>query len=190
MNKRLLRGYSLAAAYIASIVAAAWMVVAIGAVPVGFGLYAPAAAYMVGVTMTLRDLVQDQLGRARTYVAIVAGTIISAALSPQVAFASAAGFLAAESLDMAVYTPLRERGHLVAAIIASNTAGTLVDSFLFLVLAFGSLEFFPGQVWAKILGTILSIVVLKLIYRRRADMIPAYVQAKRQEDKQREPARA
>lgn len=181
-SKRLLKGYGFAATYILSIIGAAWLVVAVGPVPVGFGLVAPAAAYLVGVTMTLRDLTQDQLGRLRTYGAILVGTVVSALLSPQVALASAVGFLAAETLDMVVYTPLRERGHLVAAILASNVAGTLVDSFLFLAIAFGSLEFFPGQVWAKIVGTVFSIVALELVYRKREDMVPAYVKARQEQE--------
>ena len=177
-KQRYLRGGLLAAAYAASIILAAYLVIVIGAVPVGFELVAPAAAYVVGISLVLRDLAQDQLGPWWTCGAIVVGAALSALLSPSLALASGVAFLGSELLDMAVYTPLRERGRLIAAIFASNVVGTMVDSFVFLMLAFGSLEFFPGQVWAKMASTAVAAAVIWLIHRHRPDKRPAYIIAR------------
>lgn len=178
-SSRYWKGAGWAALYTGSIVLAAYLVATYGAVPVGLGLYAPAGAYVIGVTMVLRDLTQDQLGPKWTYVAILVGTGLSAAISPAVAVASAVAFLGSETLDMLVYTPLRVRGRVITAILASNLVGTIVDSILFLVIAFGSLEFFTGQVWAKLVSTVLAALVVGLIHARRVEKAPAYLVAQR-----------
>lgn len=177
-SPRYWRGAGWAALYVASIMLAAYLVATYGAVPVGLGLYAPAGAYVIGVTMVLRDLTQDQLGPKWTYAAILVGTGLSAAISPGVAIASAAAFLGSETLDMIVYTPLRARGRVVTAILASNLVGTIVDSFLFLIIAFGSLEFFAGQVWAKLFSTALAALLVGLLYMKRRDKTPAYIRSR------------
>ena len=174
-SSRYLKGAGWGSLYVASIVLAAYLVATLGVVPVGLGLYAPAGAYVIGVTMVLRDLTQDQLGPRWTYAAILLGTGLAAAISPAVAVASAVAFLGSETLDMIVYTPLRARGRVVTAILASNFVGTLVDSFLFLMIAFGSLEFFTGQVWAKLVSTALAAVAVGVLYRNRRDKTPAYL---------------
>lgn len=176
-NHRHRKGTIYALAYLATIILAAWMVAHIGPVPVGFGLYAPAAAYTVGITMVLRDLTQDQLGPWPTYAALIAGTILSALVSPGIALAAAAAWLVSETLDQLVYTPLRKRS-LVVAVIASNVVGIIADSTIFLWLAFGNLAYFPGQVWAKLVATLAAVVVLKLIYRHRTSHLPAYLVAR------------
>lgn len=175
---RLVRGAAFTFAYLASIVLAAWLVVHVGVVPVGLGLMAPAAAYVVGVTMVLRDLAQDQLGPRWTYAAMIAATALSAAVSPQVALASALAFIVSETLDMAVYTPIRARGRLVTAVLASNAVAIVADSVIFLWVAFGDLAFFWGQSWAKLVSTVAVAFVLTLIYRHRADKRPAYIVAR------------
>lgn len=153
--------------YIVTIVLANWLIVTYGLVPVGFGLLAPAGVYAVGVSFTARDLVQERLGRRWTIGAIVIGAALSALVSPQFALASGLTFLVSESADMAVYTPLRER-HWLLAVSASNVVGLVVDSVLFLWLAFGSLEFLAGQVLGKTEMTIVAVVLLWLW--RRSDL--------------------
>lgn len=171
-------GAGWAALYVGSIVLAAYLVTTYGAVPVGLGLYAPAGAYVIGVTMVVRDLTQDQLGPKWTYAAILVGTGLAALVSPTVALASAIAFLASETVDMLVYTPLRVRGHVVPAILASNLVGTIVDSVLFLLIAFGSLEFLAGQVWAKLVSTALAALVVGVLHSRKRDKKPAYLLAR------------
>lgn len=189
-KQRRKRGLTLLALYLASIIGSALAVIYIGPVPVGFGLQAPAGAYIIGITLVLRDLTQDQLGPKATYCAIIAGTIISAIFSPQVAIGSALGFLVSETLDMIAYTPIRSRGHLAAGIIISNAISITADSYVFLKIAFGDLTFFWGQVWAKVLFTILSIIVLSFIYKDRDDKRPAYIVARENKAKAQQKAKA
>lgn len=153
--------------YIATIVLANWAIQTFGIVPVGFGLAAPAGVYFAGLAFTLRDLVQEQLGRTWTVMAIVTGAAVSALVSPGLALASGVAFLLSELADFAVYTPLRRRNWLLAVAL-SNTVGLVADSVLFLALAFGSLDFLPGQVVGKLWMTLAAVAVLWTWRRRLA----------------------
>lgn len=150
---------ALLAGYIGTIFAANWAIATFGFVPVGFGLMAPAGVYFVGISFTFRDLAQERIGRRGIAVAIVVGALLSALVSPQFALASGAAFLLSELADFAVYTPLRERGWLLA-VAASNAVGLVVDSALFLLLAFGSLEFLSGQIVGKAWMTLFAVALL------------------------------
>jgi uncharacterized PurR-regulated membrane protein YhhQ (DUF165 family) len=104
---------------------------------------------MIGLALVLRDLVQRRLGVGWAIAAIVAGAALSAALAPpQLVMASGTAFLLSELADCAVYTPLQRR-RLVLAVFASSLVGLVVDSAVFLYLAFGSLDFLAGQVVGK-----------------------------------------
>lgn len=153
-------GYAALAAYIAVIVGANLAVQRYGLVPVGFGLLAPAGVYLAGLGFTLRDLVHRTLGPKLVLAGIAAGAAVSFAVaSPALAVASAVAFGFSELADMAVYTPLAKR-HWLAAVAASNTVGLVIDSALFLWLAFGSLQFLPGQITGKAWMTGLAVAVL------------------------------
>jgi len=118
-------------------------------IPVAPGLMAPSGVLMIGLALVLRDLVQRRLGLGFAFGAIVAGTALSAFIAPpSLVIASAAAFLISETADLAVYTPLQRRG-LVLAVIASSLVGLVVDSIVFLWLAFGSLDYVAGQVVGK-----------------------------------------
>jgi queuosine precursor transporter len=145
--------------YMSTIFAANWAIATFGAVPVGFGLLAPAGVYFAGLAFTLRDLTQESLGRRWTLVAIFAGAALSAAFGGRLALASGVAFCLSELADFAVYTPLRERRWL-PAVGLSNAVGLVVDSALFLWLAFGSLDFLAGQIVGKTWMTVLAIAVL------------------------------
>jgi uncharacterized PurR-regulated membrane protein YhhQ (DUF165 family) len=167
-TRRTIPALIVAAAYIGTIVAANWAVATFGAVPVGFGLMAPAAVYAVGLAFTLRDLLHELAGRAAVLWAILAGALLSVAVaSPQLALASGAAFAVSELADLAVYEPLRRRRWLVA-VAASNVVGLVVDSVLFLTLAFGSLAFLPGQIVGKAWMTLLAVAVLLPLRRKWA----------------------
>jgi queuosine precursor transporter len=160
------------AAYIATIFAANWAIETFGVVPVGFGLMAPAGVYFVGAAFTFRDLAHDSVGRRWIILAILVGAGLSAIVSPQFALASGMAFLLSELADFAVYTPLRERGWL-RAVVVSNIVGLVIDSALFLWLAFGSFDFLPGQIVGKLWMTALALGLLwgvrhALSERRRA----------------------
>lgn len=145
--------------YIATIFGANWAIATFGLVPVGFGLVAPAGVYFAGLAFSLRDLVHDHLGRGWTLGAIVAGAGLSALVSPQFALASGVAFLVSELADFAVYSPLRAKGWLTA-VAASNVVGLVLDSALFLWLAFGSLDFLAGQLVGKAWMTLIAIAAL------------------------------
>lgn len=158
MNRKI--GLAATAAYIATVVLANWAVERFGVVGVGFGLMAPAGVYAVGVAFTLRDVIHERLGRLAAALAVVVGSVVSLAVaSRSLALASFAAFLASESADLVVYDRLRRR-NLVAALVASNLVGIVVDSLLFLYIAFGSLEFFWGQFVGKAWMTLLAVAVL------------------------------
>src|SRR5262249_47891974 len=88
---------------------------------------------------------------------------------PAFVVASAAAFLLSEFADLAVYTPLVRRG-LVLAVVASSVVGLVVDSVVFLWLAFGSLDFLPGQIVGKAWMVLLSIPFVAWL-RRRAERL-------------------
>lgn len=176
-RSRYIHGAIYICVYLTTIILSAWLVNTVGVVPVGFGLYAPAAAYVVGVTMVFRDLTQDQLGPRFAYGAMLVGTLLSVIVSPLIAFAAGMAFLVSETLDQLVYTPVRKVS-LVWAVLLSNAVGIIADSLIFTQLAFGSTEYAPGQIWAKIVSTIIVVLVLKLIYRKRTTVRPIYLQAR------------
>jgi queuosine precursor transporter len=135
-------------------------------VPVAPGLMAPSGVMMAGIALVLRDLVQRRLGTAISASAIVVGSGLSALLAPaSLVVASAMAFLLSEFADLAVYTPLARR-RLVAAVIASSSVGLVVDSVVFLWLAFGSLDFLAGQVVGKAWMVLLSIPFVAWLRRR------------------------
>jgi len=163
-----------------TIPAANWMIGHVGTVcvpngpclvPVAPGVMAPSGVLMIGAALVLRDLVQRRLGVEFGVGAIIAGAALSAGLAPpSLVLASAAAFLLSEFADFVVYTPLARR-RLVAAVIASSIVGLIVDSIVFLWLAFGSLEFLFGQVIGKLWAVLVAIPLMQLL--RRAVPTPA-----------------
>lgn len=163
------------AGYVATIVAANVTLAYVGLIPVGFGLMAPAGVLWAGLALTLRDLVHDVMGRWWALAAVVLGAALSWFVSPSFAAASGIAFLVSELCDMAVYTPLR-RNHWLAAVALSNTVGLVVDSALFLSLAFGSLEFLAGQIVAKTYVTLVTVALLWM-WRGRGALLARDAQA-------------
>lgn len=152
--------------FLLTIPAANWLIKEFGAVPVGLGLEAPAGVYMAGAALVLRDSVQRSMGRSYVVGAVLAGAALSYLIAPAFAIASATAFLASELADFAVFTAL-ERRSLPAALLGSNLVGLLLDSYLFLSIAFGSLTFFWGQVVGKAWMGLLGAAVLYYSARRR-----------------------
>jgi uncharacterized PurR-regulated membrane protein YhhQ (DUF165 family) len=169
-------GLAAAAAYLATIVVANYLVQHVGIVDVGFGEKAPAAVFAAGFAFTFRDIVQRLLGREAVIVAIVVGSLLSLVVAPDFALPSAAAFLVSELADFAVYTPLARRSFF-AAVLLSNTVGLLIDSWLFLTLAFHSTEFLPGQVLGKTyttIGAVAVVVAWEWEVRRRRAVLPRH----------------
>lgn len=158
------------AGFLSTIPAANWLIHNVGTVcvpngpcliPVAPGLMAPSGVLLIGLALVLRDVVQQMMGRKWAAGAIVAGAALSYLVaSPFLAIASFTAFLLAEAADMAVYTPLRERGKIALGVLASGFVGSIVDSAVFLWLAFGSLEYMAGQVVGKLWMSMFAAAVL------------------------------
>jgi uncharacterized PurR-regulated membrane protein YhhQ (DUF165 family) len=135
-------------------------------IPVAPGLMAPSGVTMIGIALVLRDLVQRRLGVSVAIGAILAGAALSALVAPpSLVIASAAAFFISEIADLAVYTPLARR-RLIAAVVASSVVGLVVDSTVFLWLAFGSLDFLLGQIVGKAWMVLASIPFVHWLRRR------------------------
>jgi queuosine precursor transporter len=147
-------------------------------IPVGFGFDAPSGVLAIGVALAARDAVQRLAGKRVALAAIAVGVALSFLVaSPALATASAVAFMLGELADFFVYTPLAERSRrmerktvrrysgahawdahyvkpaaswwLPLAILASGAVGAVVDSLVFLQIAFGSTMFWQGQVIGK-----------------------------------------
>jgi uncharacterized PurR-regulated membrane protein YhhQ (DUF165 family) len=160
---------ALTAAFLACILAANYVTTHFGMVPVGFGLVATAGTYFAGATFIIRDSLQDLAGKRWTIAAIAAGAALSFLISnPFIALASAAAFGLAELADLAVYTPLRKRGYVRAA-VASNIVGSIIDTVVFLTIAgFPLAAAFAGQMTGKLVVTGAAMFLVILFRTRRA----------------------
>jgi len=160
--------------FMACVPLANWMIGHVGTVcapagpclvPVAPGVLAPSGVLTVGLALVLRDIVQRCLGTRWGLLAIALGTGFSILVAgPSLVVASGAAFLFSELADFAVYTPLQRRG-LVRAVLASSATGLVVDSIVFLSLAFGSLAFLPGQIIGKAWAVLLSIPLVRVVRR-------------------------
>ena len=174
-KRKLIEGVAFLVLFCLTIPAANWMIGHVGTVclrdgpclvPVAPGLMAPSGVLMVGLALVLRDLVQRRLGVEFGIAAIVVGALLSAQLAPAaLVIASAAVFLLSEFADFAVYTPLARR-RLVLAVLASSLVGLVVDSVIFLWLAFGSLDFLSGQIVGKLWMVLLALPFVAYLRRR------------------------
>lgn len=154
-----------------------WMVVNVGFVcepngpcliPVWPGVMSPSAVLVAGLALVLRDAVHQLLGGKWALYCIFAGAVLSGFISePSLIVASTCAFLFSELADFFVYTPLRHRS-LGWAVVLSGLAGSIVDSAIFLSMAFGSLEFLFGQVLGKFWMSLIGGAILVLWKRYRA----------------------
>jgi queuosine precursor transporter len=179
-SRRLRIGFAAFVCFLGSIPLANWMIGHVGTVcvpqgpclvPVAPGVMAPSGVLTVGAALVLRDIVQRCLGLPIGLSAIAFGTALSAFVAPgSLVLASGVAFALSELADFAVYTPLQRR-HLVLAVTLSSAVGLVVDSVVFLSLAFGSLEFLAGQIIGKLWAVLVAIPLVRLL--RRAVPTPA-----------------
>lgn len=175
-KRRLIEGLVFLIAFALTIPIANWMIGNVGTactprgpclIPVAPHIMAPSGVLMIGVALVLRDLVQRRLGVIYSVAAVAFGAVLSSAVAPApLVIASGVAFLLSELADLAVYTPLARR-RLIVAVVLSGLVGLVVDSVVFLWLAFGSLDFLTGQVIGKAWMVLLSIPFV--IYLRRRD---------------------
>lgn len=128
------------AAFIGCVIGANWALDTYGFVDlIGPGVVmVPAGVYFAGLAFGVRDALHE-LDQRLVVPAIVVGAFVSWWIEPSFAVASGAAFLLAELADYAVYAPLRNRSW-PAAVAASNIAGSVVDSLLFLWIAFDTTD--------------------------------------------------
>lgn len=165
--------------YVATIVAANVLTARYQLVPAGFGLHVAAGTYAAGFALFARDLLHRSAAATlgpRRGVAYVLGAILVAGLlswvtsTPNLAVASTVAFVGAELVDLVVFTRVRRRAGLAAAILASNVVAAPVDTVAFLALAG-----FPitatvvgGQLLAKLAyATLIPLAVAVVLERRR-----------------------
>ena len=156
--------------YLASLIAANLILTRLGPD------YAPLVSFIfIGLDLTLRDVLHEKWHNRNLFrnmtVLIFAGSVLSALLnsaSSQIALASFIAFLAAGIVDTLVYNKFFDR-NFITKINVSNIAASVVDSFLFITIAFGG--FMPliigGQIIAKISGGFMWGVLLDYIRRKR-----------------------
>lgn len=177
MTRTRLEGFAFLAAFALCIPAANWLIGNAGTfcvpngpclIPVAPGIMAPSGVLMIGLALVLRDLVQRRLGVNWALAAIFGGAAISAWIAPPaLVIASTVAFLLSELVDLAIFTPLQKRG-LVLAVAASSLVALVVDSVIFLWLAFGSLDYLSGQVVGKTWMVLLALPIVALLRRRDA----------------------
>jgi len=175
-SRRRAEGFGFLLAFALSVPVANWMIHNVGLVcppdgpcliPVAPGLMSPSGVLMVGLALVLRDMVQRRLGVLWSVVAILIGGLLSWWVAPPaLVVASVAAFLFSELADLAVYTPLQRR-RLVLAVVASSVVGLIIDTTIFLWLAFGSLDYMSGQIVGK--GWMVLLAIPAISYLRRRD---------------------
>ena len=157
-------------AYLFSIPFANWLIENVGSVrfpdgphviSVGFGYEAPSGVLAIGFALFARDYVQQRLGKSFALGAIVVGVILSVFVNRNLALASGLAFAFGELSDFAVYTPIRKR-NIFLAVFLSGLVGGIIDSLIFLQIAFGSIDYWQGQVIGKTLMALAGGVAMKL----------------------------
>lgn len=173
-------------AFVATVLGANWAIGHLGTAPqfpgaphtinVGFGLSAPSGVLFVALALVLRDLFQYAIGGIRgnprmllaMLVLIGAGAGLSYGVSAaSVATASALAFGFSELADFVVFTVIAPRWS--RAVLAGGIVGAVIDSWIFLAVAFHSLDFIQGQILGKAYG----VVVAALVIAARRTYLPA-----------------
>lgn len=142
---------------LADILAARWIV------PLPFGLAVPAGVFAIAPIFTIRDQIHEKYGKRGAYIAVLVASLIAwgvaaimgNGLLARITLASLFAFFTNELLDTEIYHRLRKRSKL-QGIIGSNTVSSLVDSVVFIWIAF-------GFVWQLMLGQYIVKMIISII---------------------------
>jgi len=154
--------------YLLTIPLANWFINNVGSVnfpnaphtiPVGFGYDAPSGVLLIGIALFVRDLLQEATNKKTVLIAIACGLPLSFIVGKNVALASVVAFAFGELADFGIYDRLRKQSRNLAMVV-SGIVGGVIDSMLFLWIAFGSITFWEGQVIGKTFMTILCVAAL------------------------------
>lgn len=112
--------------------------------PLDLGLFIiPYGTLFIGLTLVMRDMVQNRYGRAKTYMWIVVALALSAITSHLlgdalwVVFASTLSFIISETTDTEIYT--RFKFPFVKRVMYSGVVAGFLDSSVFVVIGIGPL---------------------------------------------------
>ncbi|MEV6267581.1 VUT family protein [Kribbella sp. NPDC051936] len=131
-------------------------------VPIGWGLQAPSGVVLIGLMFAVRDSLHERIGLRGTLLLIATASAVSAIVAPPtLVVASGFTMLVAESSDALVYQRLRAAGRFMAAAM-SNVVSSLLDSVLFLTVAFGAAAALAGSL-ALFIGKLQASLVVMLV---------------------------
>jgi queuosine precursor transporter len=168
-------------------------------------LTAPGGTYLIGIALSLIELAhctapsrREGFLNAQLMVAcgfgasvLLAGYLaLLDAMSPEdalfdrlsgtwrIVLGSLAAFAVSETLDNSLGAWLRGRAHDAARVVVTNAVSAPLDSVVFLLVAFGSLEFIEGQIVVKYAATVafglpLVLALRRFVVPRAGDMVPA-----------------
>lgn len=112
--------------------------------PLHLGLFIiPYGTLFIGLTLVMRDMVQNKYGRKKTYMWIVAALALSAVTSHLlgdelwVVFASTLSFIISETADTEIYTRLKLP--FVKRVMFSGIVAGFFDSSVFVIIGIGPL---------------------------------------------------
>lgn len=132
-------------------------------IPVWFSpvIYAPSGVLFAGLALVLRDILQRLAGLYLAVIAVIIGTILSYLyVNPALALAGCCAYFLSEISDTVVYSIL-QKYNLVLAVLISASLGLIIDSVVFLHLAFHNFEFIGGQIIGKFWMVLISIPLIK-----------------------------
>lgn len=156
-------------------------------------LTAPGGTFLIGIALSLIELAHRTAptrreGFVNAQVMVICGFAASALLaawlailnvmSPEDALfdrlagtwrivaGSLLAFAVSETIDNSFGTWLRDRVHDAFRVLGTNAVSVPLDSVVFLLVAFGSLEFIEGQIVVKYAATVLFGVPLVVVLRR------------------------
>ena len=125
---------------------------------------------LIGLDLSLRDFLQLTLKKWSMFAMIFIGGAISYILVPEagiIAIASGTAFTSAALVDWTVFALLK--GKWIMRANLSNLAGAMVDSSVFITIAFGA--FMPKEIGlsviSKVAGGFFWSYILSIIFRKR-----------------------
>jgi len=156
-------------------------------------LTAPGGTFLIGIVLSMIEIAHltapsRREGFVNAQVMVACGWVASAilagylailnVLSPEdplfdrlagtwrIVVASLLAFAVSETIDNTFGAWLRDRVPDAARVVATNAISVPLDSVVFLLVAFGSLEFIEGQIVVKYAATVLVGIPLVLVLRR------------------------
>lgn len=161
---------------LANIISTVFSPVAIGPFLISLG------TFLIGLTFILRDLVQNRLGKAKTYLIIGVALVLSAISSRilgdtfSIVLASAAAFAVSETTDTEIYSRLKVP--MALRVFWSGFAGGILDSSVFVILGLSPIGagFIP---WSAVPMAIIGQIIFKTLLQGLGAALVGYWDKKR-----------